>query len=56
MINLKFPYSEEDIRKLKVGDMVNITGTLLTGRDAVHKRLHEGTAPPIPFEGHIIYH
>ena len=37
MINLKFPYSEEDIRKLKVGDMVNITGTLLTGRDAVHK-------------------
>jgi fumarate hydratase class I len=56
MIDLKFPYSEEDIRKLKVGDMVNITGILLTGRDAVHKRLHEGTPPPISLEGQIIYH
>ncbi|MFZ9002148.1 MAG: FumA C-terminus/TtdB family hydratase beta subunit [Bacteriovoracaceae bacterium] len=56
MIKLEFPFKEEDIRKLKVGDMVLLSGKLLTGRDAVHKRLHEGTNPPISLENHIIYH
>ncbi len=56
MIKLKFPFDEEEIRKLKVGDMVLLNGKLLTGRDAVHKRLHEGINPPISLENHIIYH
>ena len=36
--------------------MVLITGKLFTGRDAVHKRLHEGTKPPVDLKNQIIYH
>ena len=36
MINLTLPISEEEIRKLKVGDEVSITGVMVTGRDAAH--------------------
>ncbi len=56
MISLEFPFQEADIRKLKVGDMVLLSGKLLTGRDAVHKRLHEGVNPPVSLANHIIYH
>lgn len=37
MRNLTLPISDEVIRELKVGDPVTLTGTVLTGRDAVHK-------------------
>jgi fumarate hydratase subunit beta len=56
MIQLSAPFSEEKIRSLKVGDMVEITGIVLTGRDAVHKWLHEGNEPPISLKDAIIYH
>ena len=56
MIRLEAPFTEEKIRSLKVGDMVEITGTVLTGRDAVHKWLHEGNQPPVSLKDAIIYH
>lgn len=56
MIRLEAPFSEEKIRALKVGDMVLISGTVYTGRDAVHKYLHEGNPSPVPLENQIIYH
>lgn len=56
MIQLETPFTEEKIRALKVGDMVEISGTLFTGRDAVHKWLHEGNTPPVSFKDGIIYH
>jgi len=58
MIPLKTPVSEADIRALKVGDEVAISGTLFTGRDAVHKYLHEGgqLPPGVNFQGGILYH
>lgn len=37
MRNLTLPIPDEVIRELKVGDPVTLTGTVLTGRDAVHK-------------------
>ena len=37
MHNLTLPLSDEAIRGLKVGDPVTLTGTMLTGRDTVHK-------------------
>ena len=46
MIELTTPVSEAAVRALKVGDEVAITGTLFTGRDAVHKYLHEGGQLP----------
>ena len=46
MTKLTFPFNEEKIRALKVGDEVLISGTVFTGRDAVHKYLHEGGTLP----------
>ena len=58
MIPLTTPASEAVIRSLKVGDEVSITGTLFTGRDAVHKFLHEGgqLPPGVQLQGGILYH
>lgn len=56
MKKLNYPFSHEQVRELKVGDMVLITGKLFTGRDAVHKRLHDGVKPPVNLENQIIYH
>src|SRR5215467_2946917 len=42
VVRLKTPLTDEDIRKLKVGDVVLLDGVVFTGRDAVHKYLHDG--------------
>ena len=36
---LNTPPTEEEVRKLKVGDVVVLNGPLVTGRDAIHKYL-----------------
>ena len=58
MTQLTTPLTEEIVRSLKVGDEVQITGLVFTGRDAVHKYLHEGgkLPPEVDLRGGIIYH
>jgi fumarate hydratase class I len=58
MIHLAAPFSEEKIRRLKVRDEVAITGIVFTGRDAVHKYLHEGgeLPPEVRLHDGILYH
>ena len=58
MIELTTPISEAAIRALKVGDEVTLRGTLFTGRDAVHKYLHEGGKLPegVNLKEGILYH
>jgi fumarate hydratase class I len=58
MIKLSFPFTEEKIRALKVGDEVLISGVIHTGRDAVHKYLHEGgkLPPGVSLRDGILYH
>jgi fumarate hydratase subunit beta len=58
MIKLSFPFTEEKIRTLKVGDEVLISGVIHTGRDAVHKYLHEGGKLPagVSLRDGILYH
>ena len=58
MTKLSFPFTEEKIRALKVGDEVLISGVVFTGRDAVHKYLHEGgkLPPGVSLRDGIIYH
>ena len=58
MIKLSFPFTEEKIRALKVGDEVLISGVVFTGRDAVHKYLHEGgqLPPGVSLRDGILYH
>lgn len=55
VITLKAPISEEQIRELKVGDVVRIDGRMYTGRDAIHKHLSENDAP-VDLNGQVIYH
>lgn len=38
-IQMQIPFTDEAIRKAKVGDSVLLSGTMITGRDAVHKWL-----------------
>ena len=57
---LKTPISIDTVRKLSVGDIVYISGTIVTARDEGHRRLLElyekGEKPPIPLEGMVLYH
>ena len=54
------PLSEETIAGLKCGDMVHITGSIYTGRDAAHQRmtdmLEAGCDMPFDFAGNIIFY
>lgn len=54
-ISLQAPISEAQIRELKVGDVVLISGRMYTGRDAVHAHLmkHE---PEVDLNGAVLYH
>jgi fumarate hydratase class I len=58
MVSLSTPLSEAKVRSLKVGDEVSISGILFTGRDAVHKYLHEGGKLPkeVNLKEGILYH
>jgi len=57
---LKTPISEAEIRELKVGDLVYVTGTIITARDEAHLKaleLHEqGLEPPVSFTGRGVFH
>ncbi len=55
-MKFEFPFTEEKVRALHVGDRVEISGILFTGRDAVHKYLHEGGKLPFSLKDQIIYH
>ncbi len=58
-LKIKVPLSREDVERLRAGDIVHLTGTLLTGRDAAHKRMYEllekGEKLPVDLKGQVIY-
>jgi len=60
VFKFKTPISEKDVRKLKVNDVLYVTGTIVTARDAAHKKALEqfkqGKPLPISLEGLAIFH
>lgn len=60
MKRLTLPLKDSDIKDLKAGETVLLSGTMLTGRDAAHKRLYElvqnGEKLPIDIKGELIYY
>jgi len=58
MAELKLPVGKEPIRELTVGDYLELSGLMITGRDAAHKWLVEGFRKEVaPFlDGTVIYH
>jgi fumarate hydratase, class I len=49
------PLTEEQMRSLKVGDVVILKGEMYTGRDAVHAHLMKNP-PPVDLTGAALYH
>jgi len=58
MIDIKLPVDEETIRKLNVGDVVSISGVMMTARDAAHKYMVEEPAEEVAeiLKDGMIYH
>jgi fumarate hydratase class I len=52
---LTAPLSEKQVRALKVGDVVLISGEMYTGRDNVHAYLMKHD-PPVDLHGAVLYH
>ncbi|MCR4427778.1 MAG: Fe-S-containing hydro-lyase [Caldiserica bacterium] len=59
-IRLKTPLRKEDLKDLKIGDRVLLSGKIYTARDAAHRRLaqliKEGKELPIELQGQAIYY
>ena len=57
---MQAPFTDEKIKSLKAGDMLYISGTIYTARDAAHKCLCEmleaGEPMPFDFEGQVVYY
>ncbi len=54
-VRLTTPLSEEQVRSLKVGDVVLLNGTLHMGRDLLHHHLMSHDSP-VDLNGGVIYH
>lgn len=57
---LNAPLSDADARMLRAGDVVFLSGTIYTARDAAHKKLddllNEGKPLPIELKGAVLYY
>lgn len=57
---LTAPLDEAAARQLRAGDSVILSGTIITGRDAAHKRMTElilaGKPLPFSIQGEVIYY
>ena len=60
MRTLQTPLSEEDVRSLKLGETVYLSGPIVTGRDEMHIRALEyseqGRDVPDCLQGSVIFH
>ena len=58
--HLQTPISEKDARKLKIGDMIYVTGDMFTARDSAHRRALEyhdvGKELPKDLTGKVLFH
>lgn len=54
---LKTPVSSEDLKDIKVGDVIYLDGHIVTCRDVAHRRLIEyGRELPVDLKGGAIFH
>ena len=56
MKELKYPFDEKQVRALKAGDAVSISGLVHTGRDKFHKFFADGGTIPVDFRDGALYH
>ncbi len=57
---LQTPLSDDDVRNLRTGDVVLLSGTVYSARDAAHKKmiqtLDQGQELPFELQGAVIYY
>lgn len=60
IIKLNTPLTKNDICELNIGDVLELTGSIYTARDAAHKRMQlamiEGKPQPIDFTDQLIFY
>ncbi|MCS7111550.1 MAG: FumA C-terminus/TtdB family hydratase beta subunit [Ignisphaera sp.] len=60
VFHLRTPLQVEDVRKLRVSDVIYLSGIIVTARDAAHRRMIEhlrnGRPIPVDLNGGVIYH
>lgn len=56
LTTLTYPFHRADVRRLKVGERVLLSGKIFTGRDRLHKFLAEGGRAPVSLKDGAIYH
>lgn len=56
MTALRYPFDERQVRALKAGDAVSISGMIHTGRDRFHKFFADGGKIPVDFRDGALYH
>jgi fumarate hydratase class I len=50
------PMAQGEASTLEAGEMVLLSGRIVTGRDRVHRHLASGMASPVDLRGLVIYH
>ncbi len=57
-VKLRTPLSEKDVLKLRAGDIVYLSGEIVTARDSAHRRILSLPREELPFnpEGAVVYH
>jgi len=57
---VEIPFADGVIEKLRAGDLVHLSGIMLTGRDQTHRRLcallDEGKELPVDLAGQLLYY
>lgn len=54
---LTTPIKDEDLKDIKIGDIIYLNGYLITCRDVAHRRLIEGKRElPVDLKGKAIFH
>ena len=58
MIELRLPTNDEEIRRLRMGDQVALSGVIITARDAAHHYLTQTDGPEVRdvLRNSMIYH
>jgi len=59
-LRLNLPLTREALKPLRIGDVVYVTGELLTARDAAHKRIEQtlaaGGSAPVDFTDQTVFY
>jgi fumarate hydratase subunit beta len=59
-IQMQTPLTKEDVKNLSIGDVIELTGTIITARDAAHKRMEAAwlakTEQSVNFANQLIFY